>query len=81
MPPKQKEVKKTGKQPAKGVVTKDYLPADTKPPRDPFPPEEFEPKEIKREHPLLPQKIFPVWPSEEEVEVFLIKLLTFYIET
>jgi len=69
MPPKAKEQKKTAKAGAKITGNKDYLPADTKPQREPLLPENVEPKEIIREHPLLPQRIFPLWPSEEEVQV------------
>ena len=79
MAPKPKEQKKTNKTFAKGVTsTKDYLPADTKPPRESLPAEEFELKEAKRKHLLLPQKIFPVWPSDAEVEVLCDLLLTKY---
>ena len=70
MPPKGKEQKKTGKPGAKAAPLKDYLPLETKPPRDPLPAEIIEPKEIIREHPLLPQRIFPLWPSEEEIQVY-----------
>ncbi len=66
MPPK-KEQKKVKPGAAKGG--KDYLPVDSKPPRDPLVPEEIEPKEIKWTFPLLPEKIFPVWPTDEELEV------------
>ena len=68
MPPK-KEVKKTkGKQGDKG--TKDYLPANCKPPREALAPEDIEVKEVTRTHPLLPQTIFPAWPSNEDIAVF-----------
>lgn len=69
MPPKTKEQKKGGKAGAKSTGNKDYLPPDTKPQREPLPTENIEPKEITREHPLLPQQIFPLWPSEEELQV------------
>jgi hypothetical protein len=71
MPPKGKEQKKTGKVGVKNAGNKDYLPPDTKSQREPLLPENIEPKEIIREHPLLPQRIFPLWPSEE-VQVSLL---------
>jgi len=70
-PPKPKEQKK-GKPAPGGKGGKDYLPSNSKPPRDPLAPEEFEQKEVTRTHPLLPQTIFPTWPLEEDIEVLLL---------
>lgn len=67
MPPK-KEQKKT-KPPPGGKGTKDFLPSNSKPPREPLAPEDIEVKEVTRSHPLLPQTIFPAWPSNEDINV------------
>ncbi len=79
MPPKVKEQKKTGKPAAKGAPgAKDYLPPDSKPSRDPLAAEDWQPQEVKREHPLLPQKIYPIWPSDQEVEVRPLSNFSFF---